>query len=1160
MNAIPTQPTFEFHVSRQARDLYRFEEILFAKTGNVIFANFYASRQFAQKINEKRDLIHYPEQAIRASDINAMGLIDEILHMVIELFRKDKSPLVMKLALEWLDHRVGQETVDATLLKFIDEFPPSSVYKGETDAATYLQGESEGIPHRQVALEELLMLWIANANPAFSPFLELFDDSKLEKETKYKDILQELHSFFDTQPTFGPDDEQLVDMLRSPAIQHPYSLLEQLDYIRKKWGSFLGKYLYHLLSSLDFLKEEAKVSFEGPGPSVVLEFGGLDVEEERFSRDADWMPKVIMLAKNTYVWLDQLARKYNRSVDRLDQIPDEELDELAEYGFTSLWLIGLWERSRASKRIKQMCGNPDAVASAYSLYDYQIANDLGGEAAYNNLKERAWKRGIRMAGDMVPNHVGIDGRWVIEHPDRFLALEYSPFPSYSFEGPNLSDDERVGIFLEDHYYSRSDAAVVFKRVDFHTGSTKYIYHGNDGTSMPWNDTAQVNFLNPEAREAVIQVILHVARQFPIIRFDAAMTLAKRHIQRLWFPEPGTGGAIASRAEHGLTKADFDQAIPKEFWREVVDRIATEAPDTLLLAEAFWMLEGYFVRTLGMHRVYNSAFMNMLKKEENQNYRNVIKNTIQFDPEILKRYVNFMNNPDEETAVAQFGKDDKYFGVTVLLSTMPGLPMFGHGQIEGFSEKYGMEFRRAYWDEKPDLHLVERHRREIFPLLRRRYVFANVDHFLLYDVFTPEGYVNEDVFAYSNRQGDERALVLYNNKFSNAKGNIKMSAGFSVKTGKGDERRIIQKSLGEGLDLRYDENWYCIFRDSITGLEYIRNNKQIHDQGLFIDLGAFKYQVFLDFRQVEDNEWHHYRDLHAFLDGRGVPNVEDAMREIFLQPIHNPFKELVNASTFEQLMQARRRKPTDTLDTEFLDQVHTKTDQLVKELILFSDLQDKAENIAASIRDKVAAALQLPSWLETFPALKKHKKSVAGLVQFFEKNPHRWVTLFNLMLLRELGKITGAQDFQNRSRSWIDEYFFGKLVRSALHDAGWSEEESYNALLTIKVLTGQQRWFEEVETNGKAPYKIMQRLLKDQQLQQMIRVNRYQDVLWFNKEQFDELMHWLWLTAALDVVTDESLTAAQAAKRINERAAWIKEFQSAQKASNYRIDALLDALK
>ena len=56
------------------------------------------------------------------------------------------------------------------------------------------------------------------------------------------------------------------------------------------------------------------------------------------------------------------------------------------------------------------------------------------------------------------------------------------------------------------------------------------------------------------------------------------------------------------------------------WRELVDRVAQEIPDTLLLAEAFWLMEGYFVRTLGMHRVYNSAFMNMLKNEDNIKFR------------------------------------------------------------------------------------------------------------------------------------------------------------------------------------------------------------------------------------------------------------------------------------------------------------------------------------------------------------------------------------------------------------------------------------------------------------------------------------------------------------------------------------------------------------
>jgi hypothetical protein len=176
----------------------------------------------------------------------------------------------------------------------------------------------------------------------------------------------------------------------------------------------------------------------------------------------------------------------------------------------------------------------------------------------------------------------------------------------------------------------------------------------------------------------------------------------------------------------MTRAEFDAAIPNEFWREVVDRVAAEVPDTLLLAEAFWLLEGYFVRTLGMHRVYNSAFMHMLRDEDNAKYRMAIKNTLEFDPQILKRYVNFMSNPDEKTSIEQFGNGDKYFGVTTVLSTLPGLPMFGHGQVEGFREKYGMEFRKPKWDETPDEGLIGGHAWKIFPILHRRHLFADVE--------------------------------------------------------------------------------------------------------------------------------------------------------------------------------------------------------------------------------------------------------------------------------------------------------------------------------------------------------------------------------------------------------------------------------------------------
>ncbi|HEV2619216.1 MAG TPA: alpha-amylase family glycosyl hydrolase, partial [Acidobacteriaceae bacterium] len=507
--------------------------------------------------------------------------------------------------------------------------------------------------------------------------------------------------YFATRPPVSAEVGSLFEALRAPALASPDSLTGQLDFIREHWTPYLGEDIKRILLAIDVLREEDLaiwMRFHPPGPDqyrhgaptwgsmgfVGDEFIGYDEfqrkkyaagyqapldEYEAFSADQAWMPNVVLIAKSTYVWLEQLSKKYQRHIHRLDHIPDEELQLLSARGITGLWLIGLWERSVASQTIKHLRGHADAVASAYSLKSYDIAADLGGWEAYDNLKRRAAAAGLRLASDMVPNHMGIDSPWVIEHPDWFIHRWESPFPAYSFNGPDLSTDSRVEIKIDDHYYDQTDAAVAFRLRHHSTGETRYIYHGNDGTTFAWNDTAQLDYSKAYVREHVIQTILHVARLFPIIRFDAAMVLAKRHVQRLWFPLPGAGGSIPSRAENSMSQEEFDALMPHEFWREVVDRVAAEVPGTLLLAEAFWLLEGYFVRTLGMHRVYNSAFMNMLRDEENAKYRSYLKKTIEFDPDIMKRYVNFMSNPDERTAIDQFGSGDKYFGTCTLLATL-----------------------------------------------------------------------------------------------------------------------------------------------------------------------------------------------------------------------------------------------------------------------------------------------------------------------------------------------------------------------------------------------------------------------------------------------------------------------------------------------------------
>jgi len=930
----------EFHIAREIRERFELEDGLFSYTGNVVFANVTACRQLAKKMNDARGAEADPAGIVNAGALFAMGLIDELNHALVAKYRKEIDPAVLSEAMKWFAAQAQPEEVDRLLRTFTEMFPGVAIYRGDVTADKWLSEATEGLSNREAAMEELLMLWLANRNPAFKPFRELFEETKLKEKTIYQTATTTLPSYFATRPPLDPEVGSLLDALQAPFMASPDSLTGQLEFIREKWTPYLGDELKRVLLAIDVLREEdiaiwmrfnpaAPDNFRHGAPGwggdgfVGDEYIGFDemygpdgkprkryatdyqaplVEYENFSADQAWMPNVVLMAKSTYVWLEQLSKKYGRHIHRLDHVPDEELRLLAERGMTGLWLIGLWERSIASRTIKRLRGHTDAVASAYSLKEYQIAEDLGGNYAYENLRDRAARFGVRLASDMVPNHMGLDSNWVIENPDWFIYRWESPFPSYSFNGPDLSTDSRVEIKIEDHYFDQTDAAVAFRLRHYADGATRYVYHGNDGTTFAWNDTAQLDYSKAAVREHVIQTILHVARLFPIIRFDAAMVLAKRHVQRLWFPLPGAGGSIPSRAENAVSQEEFDAMMPHEFWREVVDRVAVEVPGTLLLAEAFWMLEGYFVRTLGMHRVYNSAFMHMLKDEENAKYRSYLKKTIEFDPDILKRYVNFMSNPDEKTAIDQFGSGDKYFGVATLMATLPGLPMFAHGQIEGFTERYGMEFKRARMDEWPNEGLVARHQHEIAPLLHNRKIFADSTNFVLYDFWHEFGGVDENVYAYSNRLGGDRSIVFYNNSYGGTKGTIHHSAA-SMDKGSGELR---QRSLADGLALPYDDGVIVVYRDVSKGLEYLRRAGEFHRNGLNMELRGYQYAVLLNWREYRPSAEYPWDALCDGLHGAGVHSVDEALQKLRLRPVHDALWSVVssgNVAMFVEMAQA-----------------------------------------------------------------------------------------------------------------------------------------------------------------------------------------------------------------------------------------------------------------
>ncbi len=1147
----------EFHISKKIRDYCKFDSQLYSSSGNVILANLSAVRAFQAKFNEY--LKSTNQNQISAGTLNAMGLLDEVFHLACYTYRRRKFPSAFADLLAELNRKFGTDQIENLLVEFCKEFPPTCVYKGECSITDFLDTElterktGRVRTNREQTLEEMIMLRLCNENPAFRQFIPLFDDSLLAQNSIYSQIWNTVDAYFKSLPFFGTYGHDLITFLKEPVSFAPDNLQEQLNYVRLHWAELFlpgdgeGEdfWIKRLFGGSDLLAEEWKPEWKpGNGGSPDMSPPNYDYllrEYERFSDDKEWMPRVVLMAKTVLVWLYQLSKKYGREISRLDQIPDEELDLLRDQGFTGLWLIGLWERSQASKKIKQICGNPEAAASAYSLEDYEIAQNLGGWDALNNLRTRLWQRGIRLASDMVPNHTGMDSKWVVEKPELFMQRRDNPFPHYTFNGPNLSHDSRVAIYLEDHYYSKNDCSVVFKRVDTATGDTRYIYHGNDGTGLPWNDTAQIDFLNQKAREEVIQEILKIARNFPIIRFDAAMVLAKKHIKRLWYPEPGKGGDIATRSEFALSAQEFEKRIPNEFWREVVDRVAQEVPDTLLLAEAFWMMEGYFTRTLGMHRVYNSAFMNMLKKEDNAGYRSTIKNTIVFDPQILKRYVNFMNNPDEETAVAQFGKGDKYFGVCTLMSTMPGLPMFGHGQIEGFEEKYGMEYMKAYRDEKPDGYLIERHNREIFPLLNKRYLFAGVENFLFYDVWN-NGSVNENIFAYSNKCAGESSIVFYNNKYERACGWIKQSCPYAVKLSSNEnDKKLVTRTIAQGLELTAEDGMFVTFREQRSNLTFIRRSKEIAENGMFTSLNGFETQVFIDIHEHKDKDGS-LEELCTYLNGSGTKDLAVTWQEIHYKALYEKFEALLSKTqeTYEQNNEKKltAAKLKALLEQELTDFYETANEFAEKEALFEYEQKQKELKEAKKAKTKVLKN-------EAKTARTKQAKAFA-----FKAIKEPKIAPVKLTAVKTAEKLTAQEKAElcvNRQKELLKEqilYFVLPLAKEGFAHK-WALERKIE-----EVLAGTYAYFEKafILATAQADAQKIASLLVNSKYEWLLSgANVFDGTKWFNKEKMEDSLK----------IAQKVLSFGKKGEQIKELETLFNNLDKAQKQAEYKCDIFIE---
>jgi hypothetical protein len=352
---------------------------------------------------------------------------------------------------------------------------------------------------------------------------------------------------------------------------------------------------------------------------------------------------------NTRVWLTELSEALGRRAT-LDDVPDAELDHLAEMGFDWVWFLSVWQTGPAAQAISS--ANPewrrefaatlpdlkdeDIAGSGFAIQTYTVHRELGGAVALARLRQRLQRRGLKLLLDFVPNHMAPDHPWIDEHPDYFVQ-------------GNARDLEQ--------------SPQNYCRMQTRNGSLVFAY-GRDPYFDGWPDTLQLNYGNPDLQRAMIGELERIAEQCDGVRCDMAMLVLPDVFERTW----------------GIR--------PDLFWPKATGSVRRARPNFLFMAEVYWDLE-WTMQQQGFDYAYDKRLYDRLR----DGHARPVREHLQAGLDYQSKLTRFLENHDEARAAAAF-PPDVHEAAAIVTFLSPGLRFFHQGQFQGRTKRISPHLVRA----------------------------------------------------------------------------------------------------------------------------------------------------------------------------------------------------------------------------------------------------------------------------------------------------------------------------------------------------------------------------------------------------------------------------------------------------------------------------------